>query len=248
VTGPLFLINLYRNEDIPADCFRGKERVILFFLRSGFDRGIYLSIFPQLFADMLKQLLNKLVPPDNWKLPVILALGIFTGLGIFSFHISNASSYLGDKPETCVNCHIMAPQYATWNHSSHREWTNCNDCHVPHNNILNKYFFKAKDGLRHASMFTLRLEPQVIFIKEAGKKVVHQNCIRCHKELLTDSRLMNYNTRTHEFRLDRDCLGCHRVTPHGRVNSLSSVPNARVPLPGPVAPEWLNDAVKRKNK
>lgn len=248
MTGPLFLINLYRNEDIPADCFRGKERVILFFLRSGFDRGIYLSIFPQLFADMLKQLLNKLVPPDNWKLPVILALGIFTGLGIFSFHISNASSYLGDKPETCVNCHIMAPQYATWNHSSHREWTNCNDCHVPHNNILNKYFFKAKDGLRHASMFTLRLEPQVIFIKEAGKKVVHQNCIRCHKELLTDSRLMNYNTRTHEFRLDRDCLGCHRVTPHGRVNSLSSVPNARVPLPGPVAPEWLNDAVKRKNK
>jgi len=248
VTGPLFLINLYRNEDIPADCFRGKEKVILFFLRSGFDKGIYLSIFPQLFADMLKQLLNKLVPPDNWKLPVILALGIFTGLGIFSFHISNASSYLGDKPETCVNCHIMAPQYATWNHSSHREWTNCNDCHVPHNNILNKYFFKAKDGLRHASMFTLRLEPQVIFIKEAGKKVVHQNCIRCHKELLTDSRLMNYNTRTHEFRLDRDCLGCHRVTPHGRVNSLSSVPNARVPLPGPVAPEWLNDAVKRKNK
>lgn len=248
MTGPLFLINLYRNEDIPADCFRGKERVILFFLRSGFDKGIYLSIFPQLFADMLKQLLNKLVPPDNWKLPVILALGIFTGLGIFSFHISNASSYLGDKPETCVNCHIMAPQYATWNHSSHREWTNCNDCHVPHNNILNKYFFKAKDGLRHASMFTLRLEPQVIFIKEAGKKVVHQNCIRCHKELLTDSRLMNYNTRTHEFRLDRDCLGCHRVTPHGRVNSLSSVPNARVPLPGPVAPEWLNDAVKRKNK
>ena len=213
-----------------------------------FDLGINLFIFPQLFTDMLKQFLKKLLPPDNWKLPVILALGIFTGLGIFSFHISNASSYLGDKPETCVNCHLMAPQYATWTHSSHREWTSCNDCHVPHNNILNKYYFKAKDGLRHASMFTLRLEPQVIYIKEAGKKVVHQNCIRCHKELLTDSRFMNYNTKTHEFRLDRDCLECHRVTPHGRVNSLSSVPNARVPLPGPVAPDWLNDAVNRKNK
>jgi len=197
---------------------------------------------------MKMQLLKKLIPPDNWKLPVILALGVFTGLGIFSFHISNASSYLGDKPETCVNCHIMAPQYATWNHSSHREYTNCNDCHVPHNNIINKYYFKAKDGLRHASMFTLRLEPQVIYIKEAGKKVVHQNCIRCHTELLTDSRLMNYNRNTHDFRLGRDCLECHRVTPHGRVNSLSSVPNARVPLPGPVAPEWLNNAVKGKNQ
>ena len=77
------------------------------------------------------QLFKKLIPPDNWKLPVILALGVFTGLGIFSFHISNASSYLGDKLETCVNCHIMAPQYATWSHSSHREWAHCNDCHVP---------------------------------------------------------------------------------------------------------------------
>jgi cytochrome c nitrite reductase small subunit len=194
------------------------------------------------------QFLKKFIPPDDWKLPVIMALGIITGLVVFSFHVSNASSYLGDKPETCVNCHIMAPQYATWYHSSHREKTNCNDCHVPHNNIINKYYFKAKDGLRHASMFTLRKEPQVIYIKEAGKKVVHQNCIRCHSELITDSRLMNYNRNTHKFRLDRDCLDCHRVTPHGRVNSLSSVPNARVPLPGPVAPEWLNEAVKRKIK
>jgi cytochrome c nitrite reductase small subunit len=197
---------------------------------------------------MKMQLFKKLIPPDNWKLPVILALGVFAGLGIFSFHISNASSYLGDKPETCVNCHIMAPQYATWSHSSHREWAHCNDCHVPHGNIISKYYFKAKDGLRHASMFTLRLEPQVIYIREAGRKVVRQNCIRCHSELLTDSRLMNYSRNTNEYRRNRDCLECHRVTPHGRVNSLSSVPNARVPLPGPVAPGWLNNAIKAKNK
>jgi len=57
--------------------------------------------------------LKKLEPPDKWKLPVILILAVFTGIALFSFHISNATSYLGDKPETCVNCHIMAPQYAT---------------------------------------------------------------------------------------------------------------------------------------
>ena len=90
---------------------------------------------------MLRKFIRNLIPPDNWILPVILALGVLTGLGIFSFHISNASSYLGDKPETCVNCHIMAPQYATWNHSSHREKAHCNDCHVPHNNVFNKYYF-----------------------------------------------------------------------------------------------------------
>jgi cytochrome c nitrite reductase small subunit len=192
-------------------------------------------------------LLKKLIPPEQWKLPVILLLAVFTGIGLFSFHISNASSYLGDKPETCVNCHIMAPQYATWYHSSHREKTHCNDCHVPHNNVFNKYYFKAKDGLRHATMFTLRLEPQVIFIHEAGREVVHKNCIRCHSELLTDSKLMGYNTNTHEFRLDRKCWECHRETPHGRVNSLSSVPWARVPLPGPVTPAWLRDIMETTN-
>ncbi len=66
--------------------------------------------------------LKKLEPPDKWKLPVILILAVFTGIALFSFNISNATSYLGDKPETCVNCHIMAPQYATWYHSSHREY------------------------------------------------------------------------------------------------------------------------------
>jgi cytochrome c nitrite reductase small subunit len=188
--------------------------------------------------------IKKLIPPEKWKLPVLLTAAVLTGLGLYSVYISNAPSYLGDKPETCVNCHIMAPQYSTWYHSSHREKTNCNDCHVPHNNIFNKYFFKAKDGLRHATMFTLRLEPQVIFIKDAGREVVHRNCIRCHTELLTDSKLIAYNKETHMFRMDRKCWECHRETPHGRVNSLSSVPYARVPLPGSLTPAWLKNIMK----
>jgi len=193
-------------------------------------------------------LLKKLIPPDRWKFPVLIISAIFTGLFLFSFYISNAPSYLGDKPETCVNCHIMAPQYATWYHSSHREKTNCNECHVPHNNILNKYYFKAKDGLRHATIFTLRMEPQVIFIKDAGREVVHKNCIRCHAELITDSKLLAYNRETHRFRTERKCWECHRETPHGRVNSLSSVPYARVPLPGSITPGWLKEIIEKSNK
>lgn len=191
-------------------------------------------------------LIKKIIPPDRWKLPVILMAGIFAGLSLFSLYISNAPSYLGDKPETCVNCHIMAPQYATWYHSSHRGKTNCNDCHVPHNNVLNKYFFKAKDGLRHAAIFTLRKEPQVIFIKDASREVVHRNCIRCHKELVSDTRLRNYNQETYNFRIGRKCWDCHRETPHGTVNSLSSVPYARVPLPESPVPQWMREILNRK--
>jgi cytochrome c nitrite reductase small subunit len=38
---------------------------------------------------------------------------------------------------------------------------------------------------------------------------------------------------------ERLCWECHRETPHGRVNSLSSVPYARVPLPESPVPDWI---------
>ncbi|MDF1571099.1 MAG: cytochrome c nitrite reductase small subunit [Bacteroidales bacterium] len=187
---------------------------------------------------------KKLAPPDKWQIPVLLVTGILFGLALYVFKLSNAPSYLSDRPETCVNCHIMTPQYATWSHSSHRENAHCNDCHVPHNNAVNKYFFKAKDGLRHATVFTLRNEPQVIFIKEEGREVVHNNCIRCHSTLVTDSKLLIKTEAFHHYRMERNCTECHREVPHGRVNSLSSTPNARVPLPPSPVPDWLKELTK----
>ena len=192
-------------------------------------------------------MMKKFLPPAKWKIPVLIASGVLVGAIIFTFYMSKAHSYLSDKPETCTNCHIMAPQYATWNHSSHREWTHCNDCHVPHNNFLNHYYFKAKDGLRHATVFTLRNEPQVIFIKEDGAEVVHQNCIRCHSELLLDPKL-NASVNNFDVHMtDRKCWDCHREVPHGRVNSLSSVPDAMVPLPPNPVPDWLKMDEKKTN-
>ena len=182
------------------------------------------------------------MPPRSWLLFVIILMGIMAGLLIFILRISKAHSYLSDDPEACVNCHIMAPQFATWNHSSHREWASCNDCHVPHDNVFQSYFFKAKDGLRHATYFTLRLEPQVIQINHAGINVVQENCRRCHDHLLSDARLNTYGETYQHYRSERLCWECHRETPHGRVNSLSSVPYARVPLPASPVPEWLKSS------
>lgn len=193
-------------------------------------------------------ILKKIIPPDKWLIPVVISIAVFFGLFSFLFYISNASSYISDKPKTCVNCHIMAPQYATWMHSSHRERANCNDCHVPHNNVFNKYYFKGKDGMRHATIFTLRAEPQVIQIKKAGKNVVQQNCVRCHNDLITDAKLNTIHDNFHSNRTDRTCWECHREVPHGRVNSLSSTPNAKVPLPESPVPEWLIKALKKNKK
>ena len=181
----------------------------------------------------------KFLPPKRWQIPVLFVTGIFFGIFLFLFYISKAHSYLSDKPETCVNCHVMSPQFATWTHSSHRNHTSCIDCHVPHDNVFNKYYFKAKDGLRHSYMFALRLEPQVIFIHEAGSEVVQQNCIRCHSELL-DTRLVSGSGARVLHAAGRKCGECHREVPHGRVNGLSSTPFAKVPLPKSPLTDWMN--------
>lgn len=95
-------------------------------------------------------------------------MAVIVGLSFYLALLAKVGSYLSDDLKTCVNCHVMAPEYATWANSSHKNETNCNDCHVPHDNVFKKYAFKAKDGLYHVSIFTKGTEPQAIIMKEAG--------------------------------------------------------------------------------
>ena len=182
------------------------------------------------------------IPPDKWILPVSFILGIFCGLGLFVLYISNASSYLSDEPNACINCHVMVPQYVSWERSSHKRIANCNDCHVPQDSIIKKYAFKATDGLRHATLFTFRMEDQVIRIKEAGKQVVQSNCIRCHEELFTNIKI--YNSKKNHYNDDELCIKCHKDVPHGDRSSLSSVPYARIPKLNKPIPKWLEDFIE----
>jgi cytochrome c nitrite reductase small subunit len=183
------------------------------------------------FTDLhpiMKKIYRLIKPPGEWRTAVAVLLGIFSGLALYALYISKASSYLSDNPETCINCHVMNPQYSDWAHSSHRNVATCNDCHVPHNNVFSKYLFKAEDGLRHATIFTFRTEPQVIYIREAGKAAVQSNCIRCHERVIGAGYLGSVLPNYHNHLKERQCLNCHRETPHSRVNGLTSTPNALV--------------------
>jgi cytochrome c nitrite reductase small subunit len=176
---------------------------------------------------MLKRLLTLAFLPAPLRLPVWIALGCFCGLGAAAVHISRAPSYMLDSPETCINCHVMNHAYQTWNHSSHREVATCNDCHVPHDNLLHTYEFKARDGMRHATIFTLRAEPEVFRLSAAAVPVVEQNCRRCHEQLVGEVHLRAWKPG------DPRCWDCHREVPHGRVQSLStSFDVMRPQLPG----------------
>lgn len=185
--------------------------------------------------------------PRRFILPTFIIGGLIAGLGIYAVYMSRAHSYLSDEPETCLNCHIMSPYYATWNHSSHSQWATCNDCHVPQDNIISKYAFKAKDGLYHAAVFTIKGEPQAIRPTESSYEVIMNNCIRCHTQLNTEfvkTGMIEYaDTKSGK---GKACWDCHTQIPHSKVSSLSGAPNAIVPLPSSPVPDWLKDMIDKK--
>ena len=185
------------------------------------------------------KIISFIIPPPAWRLPVILLCGVLIGVGVFIAQISNATSYLSSDPQACINCHVMHPQYATWQRSSHSEVTTCIDCHVPHDNIFNKYRFKASDGMRHATIFTMRTEPQVIRIKEEGAAAVQANCVRCHTSVLQDISIHDITYEDVMEGRGKLCWDCHREVPHGTVRSLSATPHAIVPDSPEVLADWL---------
>lgn len=201
-----------------------------------------------------RNFLQRLLPPRKWRMAATLAVGSFLGLGFYILKLSNAASYLSDDPKACINCHVMTPQYLTWNKSSHREVASCNDCHVPQDNVFNQYYFKAMDGLYHSTIFTLRAEPEVIVARAASAEVIQNNCIRCHDTRITDPKIAA-TVENHDFhRTDRTCWECHREVPHGRVKSLSSVGYQIEPIPmyepedRDVIPKWLRAYIDGKEE
>ncbi|MEP0861316.1 MAG: cytochrome c nitrite reductase small subunit [Ignavibacterium sp.] len=193
------------------------------------------------------KLLKSLIPPPQWRFLVIVLFGIGVGLLLLTLHLARATSYLSDDPAACVNCHVMAPYFATWERGSHGRVATCNDCHIPHDNVVNTYLFKAMDGMRHSYVFTFRLEPQVIRIKQAGKDAVQQNCIRCHQNVIHPISLRAISNQKIQEEGDGYCWDCHRETPHGRVNSLTSAPYARVPKLSSPIPSWMEESLGLKN-
>lgn len=186
-------------------------------------------------------IINYFKPEKGWRIVAAIFGGALIALIALMFHLGKATSYLSDDPNTCVNCHVMTPQYSTWMHSSHREHTNCNSCHVPQDNVFRKYYFKAMDGARHSMIFTLGTAPEAIMIHEAGQGVVQENCIRCHIEQVNPVSISNVTMKNFKLGEGMLCWDCHRDVPHGGLNSQSSTPHAMVPDLEKAVPEWIQE-------
>lgn len=138
---------------------------------------------------------------NSLKLILLGVAGSLIGVLIFGAGLSYA-----DKPEFCGSCHSMQHVYATWQNSSHRQFT-CGDCHLPHDSLVYKYYVKGENGMRHTYHETIRDYPDAIPFTETAGNIANKNCLRCHAYVVGNTTLAHG---------DDDCTRCHRGIPHGR--------------------------------
>ncbi len=139
-------------------------------------------------------------------------IGMAIGLGGFTFVYAKGYSYLTNDPQACANCHIMDDHYAAWQKSSHSAVAGCNDCHTPHDNVLEKYWVKGTNGFFHSLYFTTGDFPYPIRIRDPNHEVVEHSCRYCHESI----------TETVDHGLPRDaggaeaqdCTHCHQYVGH----------------------------------
>jgi cytochrome c nitrite reductase small subunit len=133
------------------------------------------------------------------------AAGLALGLGAYAFHQAKGTSYLGNDPATCANCHVMQGHYAGWQASVHHGVATCNDCHTPAATVA-KYVVKALNGYHHSTAFTLGGYPDNIQARPESRAIVEANCRRCHADLVDEIAHGG----------DTACVRCHRSVGHLR--------------------------------
>jgi cytochrome c nitrite reductase small subunit len=136
-------------------------------------------------------------------------LGVLVGMAGFTFHYGEGLSYFSKDPAACLNCHIMKPQFDSWQKSSHHTLATCVDCHLPHD-VLGKYLAKAENGYNHSKAFTLQNFHEPILINRKNARILQQNCIECHGDFVHDI-LRSRETDTGAV----SCVHCHRSVGHG---------------------------------
>jgi cytochrome c nitrite reductase small subunit len=192
--------------------------------------GDALSSSPMNVIRLMKSIVMLSGLPRPLQIGIYSLVGIAVGMALLLTRIANGTSYLSDKPETCINCHVMTDAYASWQRGSHGRVAVCVDCHVPHSNIVAKYAFKSRDGMKHSYVFTMRTEPQVLELSPGAVPVVQVNCVRCHGEQLAMIRLAGAT--------ERRCWDCHSNI-HGEVRSLSASPETLRPGLPSAGLEWM---------
>jgi cytochrome c nitrite reductase small subunit len=141
-------------------------------------------------------------------------VGLFLGVGTYTFVYARGYSYLTNDPAACANCHIMRDHFAAWTRSSHATVAVCNDCHTPPG-LVPKYLTKAENGFWHSFYFTTGRYPDPLRITPRNQDVTERACRKCHHELtesIEPPQPRAGATKAHGGQLS--CVRCHDRVGH----------------------------------
>jgi cytochrome c nitrite reductase small subunit len=148
-------------------------------------------------------------PLRGAALVLAVVLGLFFGMGLYTFTYGQGFSYLSSDPKACVNCHIMQDEYDSWQKGTHHVAARCVDCHLPHS-FIPKMIAKTDNGWRHSKAFTLQNFHEPIQITPRNSRILQDNCLRCHGEFvhpIVAGSTTDANAVT--------CVHCHQGVGHG---------------------------------
>jgi cytochrome c nitrite reductase small subunit len=144
---------------------------------------------------------------------LLFLLAVTASIILFIFLLLGPPKLLAksEQPSFCVKCHVMEAEYEAWAHAGAHRRKACIDCHLPNDNAAIHYVWKSIDGLKDVALFYSGQVPERITITEHGKKVLQQNCIRCHEQTVAG------------IDQQRNCWECHRRVMHTRSGALQTL-------------------------
>ncbi|QKF64295.1 cytochrome c nitrite reductase small subunit [Campylobacter corcagiensis] len=154
----------------------------------------------------------KKYPSTFAALLLIVSFGVVIGHGLFTFVYAKGFSYMSDDPLACKNCHVMNQVYENWMKGGHQQVATCNDCHVPHD-FIGKWMMKAESGLHHGYAVTFKENPVSFTATPKSKKIVQDNCIRCHGDYAAFSVDATQKAGS-SISEPLSCISCHRQAGH----------------------------------
>lgn len=124
-----------------------------------------------------------------------------------------------DEP-FCTSCHAMQAMGETFKQSVHGGnnragfTAECNDCHLPHDNVLNYLITKVRMGTN--DLFTeLTSDPAdidwIAKLEHSDRYVYDSGCMHCHKNLKITSEWVHESYFSGGM---ESCLGCHKEVAH----------------------------------
>ncbi len=171
------------------------------------------------------------------KIIFILAIGMF--MGLFTSWVTYEGLHRTADDKFCVLCHEMRPMVSAYHHDVHGGAgksgikVSCVKCHIPHDNIFNYIYTKARNGIVEGKIhFFGDLDAINWVAKRKGARahyVFDQACKDCHTNYANSKYISKMGIKMHKHYASLlgtpkqiKCVQCHVGVGHnGLLNTLN---------------------------